>query len=106
MGALGILITAAAERRASKLHFNAAMRRSHKIASQAMRDMTNVAQHADRIERRKLAAAELPAGKTARFVHRADQLGTLAEKAVIIMTAIVAIRAAIYEFKQPLTKGE
>lgn len=106
MGALGIILEDAAIRRANRRHHRAAMRQSREIARQARREITSVAQHYDRTEQRKAAAAELPAGRMARVVHRTSQVNDLAELVAALLAAAVAIQAAVRELRQQPERQE
>ena len=72
----------------------------------AKRDMTSVARHADRLERRKAAAAELPAGRVARVVHRTGQVNELVEVVAGILVGLAAIQAAVRELRQQPERQE
>lgn len=106
MGALGIILEDAAIRRANRRHHRAAMRQSREIARQARREITTVAQHYDRTERRKAAAAELPAGRMARVVHRTGQVNELVEVVAGILVGLAAIQAAVRELRQQPERQE
>lgn len=106
MGALGIILEDAAIRRANRRHHRAAMRQSRELTAAAKRDMTNVARHADRIERRKAAATELPAGRAARLIHRTSQVNELVGQAASILVGVAAIQAAVRELRQQPERQE
>ena len=106
MGALGIILEDAAIRRSNRLHHNAALRSMAKTTAAAKRDMTSVARHADRLERRKAAAAELPAGRVARVVHRTCQVNELVEVVAGILVGLAAIQAAVRELRQQPERQE
>ena len=106
MGALGILLEDAAIRRTNRHHHRTAMRQMGEITAAAKRDMTNVARHADRIERRKAAATELPAGRAARLIHRTGQVNELVGQAASILVGVAAVLAALRELRQPDTREQ
>ncbi len=106
MGALGIILKDAAIRRANRRHHRTAMRQMGEITAAAKRDMTNVARHADRIERRKAAATELPAGRAARLIHRTGQVNELVGQAASILVGVTAVLAALRELRQPDTREQ
>lgn len=101
MGALQILLTATAQRRADNMHFKAASKRSHAIAMQAKRDMLAQLRASQRADRWAAAASELPAGTAARLVHRTSQVATLTKTVAEILVATVAIRAAVQQLRSP-----
>lgn len=106
MGVLGILMEDTAIRWTNRRHHKTAMRQAREIAQQARRDITSFGRAADRAERRKVASAELPAGRMARTVHRAGQATSLAVTIAELLAAATTIRLAVHELRQPLPNKE
>ena len=94
-----IILEAAAERHIDRMHFRAARKELTRTNKTGMRVIKHSNRVAERDQRRQAAMADLPAGRVARFNHRADQAATLVNTVATIASALIAIKAAYRELR-------
>lgn len=82
------------------LQYRANKRQINLLGKEVCHSMKMMANTEARIERYKVAQAELPAGNLARASYRGNQLADMANAAAAVFAAAVAIQTAMRQLRQ------